>query len=254
MSEKRLVIGDVHGHYSALCNLLEGIGLNNDDEIYFLGDLIDRGPQSSEVVKFVMDNEYQCILGNHEIMLLEALGSEQLNHQVFQSWLQNGGNATVMSYGHQMPPREHIEWMKSLPFYYDLGDYWLVHAGVDPRRQITQQSPDQFCWIRGEFHRTQKPYFEDKTIVIGHTITFTFDGVEPGKIAQGQGWLGIDTGVYHHGQGCLTAFDLNNAQVYQVDSFGQHFRQKSIAEVITPINVEQMSSHRRRSRSRSIFR
>ena len=142
-------------------------------------------------------------------MLLEALGHEQLNHQAFQSWLQNGGNATVMSYGHQMPPRDHIEWMKSLPFYYDLGDYWLVHAGVDPRRQITQQSPDQFCWIRREFHSSRKPYFEDKTIVIGHTITFTFDGVEPGQLVKGKGWLGIDTGVYHHGQGCLTAFDLS---------------------------------------------
>ena len=187
-------------------------------------------------------------------MLLEALGSEQLNHQAFQSWLQNGGNATVMSYGHQMPPQEHIEWLKSLPFYCDLGDYWLVHAGVDPRRQITQQSPEQFCWIRQQFHSSKQPYFEDKTIVIGHTITFTFDGVEPGKLAKGAGWLGIDTGVYHHTLGCLTAFDLNDSKIYQVDSFGQSFRCLCLEEATTEVNIERLFSSRRRSRSRSMFR
>ena len=249
MSNKRLVIGDVHGHYDALCSLLAEIGSNNDDEIYFLGDLIDRGPQSAQVVDFVIDNEYQCILGNHEIMLLEALGREQLNHQAFQSWLKNGGNATVMSYGHKMPPREHIEWMKSLPFYFDLGDYWLVHAGVDPRKHLTQQSPEQFCWIRREFHRATQPYFEDKIIIIGHTITFTFDGIKPGKVAQGQGWLGIDTGVYHHGQGWLTAFDLNESVIYQVDSFGKKFRSLPLAEAVEPINNHKLSSSRHRVRS-----
>ena len=236
MSNKRLVIGDVHGHYEALHNLLEQIGPGEDDEIYFLGDLIDRGPQSAQVVEFVMENEYQCILGNHEIMLLEAFATEELNHQAFQMWLKNGGNATVMSYGHQMPPSEHIEWLRSLPFYFDLGDYWLVHAGVDPHLQIKQQSPDQFCWIRREFHRSTNPYFEDKTIVIGHTVTFTFNGLRPGQIAQGTGWLGIDTGVYHHNQGCLTAFELNDSMIYQVDSFGNHFRSLPLGEATESIN------------------
>lgn len=246
MGNKRIVIGDVHGHYDALSKLLDEISPTTEDEIYFLGDLIDRGPKSAQVVQLVKDNNYNCILGNHEIMLLEALGNEQLNHQAFQAWLHNGGNATVMSYGHKMPPLDHIDWIKSLPFYFDLGDYWLVHAGVDPRLHLTQQSPHQFCWIRQEFHSSSKPYFEDKTIIIGHTITFTFDGISPGKIAQGQGWLGIDTGVYHHGQGWLTALDLNSDTVYQASSFGDKFRTLPLTEVINPINPQKPLSRRQR--------
>lgn len=73
MSNKRLVIGDVHGHYDALSGLFEKIAPDKNDEVYFLGDLIDRGPQSSQVVEFVMNNNYNCIQGNHEIMLINAL-------------------------------------------------------------------------------------------------------------------------------------------------------------------------------------
>lgn len=253
MSSKRYVIGDVHGHYDALCSLFAQIGTNEEDDIYFLGDLIDRGPNSAEVVKFVMDNDYKCLMGNHEIMLLEALGSEQLSHQAFQSWLHNGGNATVMSYGNKMPPREQIEWIRGLPFYFDLEDYWLVHAGVDPHKPLHNQSSDQFCWIRQEFHRSNQAYFEDKTIVIGHTITFTFDGIEPGKIAKGEGWLGIDTGAYHHGQGWLTALELNESKVYQVDSFGKQFRCLPLDEAVQSINISRLSSFKSLRRSRSLF-
>lgn len=247
MSNKRLVIGDVHGHYEALCSLFNHIAPTAEDEIYFLGDLIDRGPESSQVVEFVMKNDYRCILGNHEIMLLDALGNGKLNHQAFQGWLQNGGNATIMSYGHKMPSHEHIDWIKSLPFFFDLGDYWLVHAGVDPRLSIPQQSQEQFCWIRSEFHTSDTPYFQNKTIIIGHTITFTFNGLKPGQIAQGEGWLGIDTGVYHHGQGWLTALDLNTSTVYQVDSFGKNFRTLPLAEATHNVNPRKLFARRQKA-------
>jgi serine/threonine protein phosphatase 1 len=237
MANKRLVIGDVHGHYKALCSLLEGIGVDNDDQVYFLGDLIDRGPDSAKVVDLVINNDYKCILGNHEVMLLDALGKEQINNLAFQAWLQNGGNATVVSYGHRMPPEEHLEWMKSLPFYFDLGDYWLVHAGIDPRKSIKQQSPEEFCWIRDKFHRSTQPYFEDKTIIIGHTITFTFNGIEPGKVVQGNGWLDIDTGAYHHIQGWLTALELNESMVYQVDGVGRRFRRIPLNQAVQSLDI-----------------
>jgi serine/threonine protein phosphatase 1 len=244
MSSKRLVIGDVHGSYNALCSLLGQIGIDNNDQVYFLGDLIDRGPQSAKVVELVIDNKYKCILGNHELMLLQALGKKEINHLSFQEWQKYGGNATVMSYGHKMLPEEHLEWIKSLPFYFDLGDYWLVHAGIDPCKPIIHQSPKAFCWIRGRFHRSTKPYFKDKTIIVGHTITFTFPGVEPGKIVQGKGWLGIDTGAYRPLQGWLTALDLNNSIVYQVDSLGKRFRCLSLDEAIQTINPLELVRHR----------
>ncbi|MFM6079523.1 MAG: metallophosphoesterase, partial [Dolichospermum sp.] len=69
ISQRRVIIGDVHGHYQGLMLLLEQIEPASTDKIYFLGDLIDRGPQSAEVVKFVKENDYPCLLGNHEQML-----------------------------------------------------------------------------------------------------------------------------------------------------------------------------------------
>lgn len=236
MNNKRLVIGDVHGHYDALLGLWENITPNQDDQVYFLGDLIDRGPQSAQVVEFVMSNNYNCIQGNHEIMLLNTLEQGQKNYNVLHTWLQNGGSATVNSYGQKMPPPEHIEWIKNLPLYYDLEDYWLVHAGVDPNMPIEQQSSNQFCWIRKPFHHSNQPYFKDKTIIIGHTITFTFKGLRSGQLAKGQGWIGIDTGVYHQQHGWLTALDLNELMVYQVNSFGKNFRKFPLSDCIIPIN------------------
>lgn len=239
MSKRRFVIGDVHGHYDALIALFEAIAPDQEDEIYFLGDLIDRGDQSAEVVKFVMDNNYNCLLGNHEIMLLNILGSGEVVPQLFQSWLQNGGYATVTSYGNKIP-QEHIDWFFQLPLYLDLGDFWLVHAGVNPQMPIEDQTSDQFCWIRDEFHSSKAPYFEDKLIITGHTITFTFPGIKSGQLAAGEGWLSIDTGVYHHTQGWLTALELNEPMVYQVDSFGKRFRKIPLDKAVAQVNLNQI--------------
>ena len=75
MPKRKIVIGDVHGHYEALSILLDLINPTQGDEIYFLGDLIDRGPQSAQVVGLVMENKYHCLMGNHEQMMLDAIGS-----------------------------------------------------------------------------------------------------------------------------------------------------------------------------------
>lgn len=217
MTDRRIIIGDVHGHYETLIKLIEAIAPGKNDQVYFLGDLIDRGPQSAEVVKFVIKNNYKCILGNHEQMLIDAVGEGQVHPEKFQGWLYSGGNATVISYDKKIP-QEHIDWMRTLPKYIDLGDLWLVHAGVDPNIPLSQQTHDQFCWIRDEFHGITKPYFPDKLIITGHTITFTLPGIKPGKIAAGPGWLNIETGAYHPHSGWLTALDFTRQQVYQVNT------------------------------------
>ncbi|MBE9223275.1 serine/threonine protein phosphatase [Cyanobacterium stanieri LEGE 03274] len=239
-TNRRFVIGDVHGHFQALLGLLRAIAPTPEDEIYFLGDLIDRGEDSAKVVNFVMENNYQCILGNHEAMLLQSFTPKGLNHMSFQSWLQNGGYSTITSYNNKIPP-EHLEWMRQLPLNIDLGDYWLVHAGLDPTKPPQKQNSDQFCWIRNEFHSIPEPYFKDKTIIIGHTITFTFPGVKPGQIVQGNGWIGIDTGAYHHSYGKLTALELNESMVYQVDSFGRHFSSKKLVDAVYKIDPQNLA-------------
>ena len=97
-SNRRIVIGDVHGHYNGLMGLLEAIAPGKEDEVYFIGDLIDRGPQSSKVVEFVKQNATGCILGNHEQMLIDVVSGGAMAAQVQQSWLYSGGYSTITSY------------------------------------------------------------------------------------------------------------------------------------------------------------
>lgn len=246
MSHRRIVIGDVHGHYSGLMSLLEAIAPGLNDQVYFLGDLIDRGPQSAQVVDFVRQSSYHCLLGNHEQLLLEALSSKGVSSATHQSWLYNGGYATVTSYEDAIIPNEHVDWMLSLPTHFDLGDVWLVHAGVDPKMPLSKQTAEQLCWVRDEFHSIPEPYFPDKLIVVGHTITFTLPGVTPGKLAQGQGWLDIDTGAYHPKSGWLTGLDITNNQVYQVNVYQHCTRTMPLEQAITLVEPEKIRLRKRR--------
>ncbi|ACK67435.1 bis(5'nucleosyl)-tetraphosphatase, ApaH [Rippkaea orientalis PCC 8801] len=243
MSHRRIIIGDVHGHYNTLLTLLDAIAPNSEDKIYFLGDLIDRGPESAQVVDFVIKNGYPCLLGNHEQMLLQSVGLGELNSHQLQSWLYSGGYSTLMSYDHQIPT-EHIQWMKTLPSYLDLGDVWLVHAGVNPNLSLAEQTPQQMCWIRDEFHRTPQPYFPDKLIITGHTITFTFPGIAPGKLVSGAGWIDIDTGAYHPRSGWLTALDVTHQTVYQTHRQNQTTRTLPLEEVVVSIDPSKLLAKR----------
>lgn len=239
MTPRQIVIGDVHGHYDTLLKVLEKISPNPNDQVYFLGDLIDRGPRSAQVVEFVIRNGYECLLGNHEQMLLEVLGTSQPCPQAFQSWASQIGRETVKSYGEGIP-KQHLDWLKSLPLYKDLGKFWLVHAGINPSLPLEQQTAEQFCWIREELHTVRQPYFKDKLIVTGHTMTFTLPGVVPGKIAVGEGWIDIDTGAYHPWSGWLTAVDLTHNQVYQGKVGEDAVRQLAFEEASTKVNPAQM--------------
>jgi serine/threonine protein phosphatase 1 len=243
MTYRRIIIGDVHGHYDALIALLDKVALNNDDQVYFLGDLIDRGPKSSQVVDFVYQNQYKCLLGNHEQMLLDAIGDGQISSNYLQAWLYSGGYTTLVSYNNNIP-QEHINWLKTLPLYFDLGDVWLVHAGVHPNIPLNEQSSEQFCWVRDEFHSINEPYFADKLIITGHTITFTFPGVQPGQLVAGAGWLDIDTGAYHQNSGWLTALDFTNKMVYQIHVKKSEIRMLPLEEAVTTIAPSQVLSKR----------
>ncbi len=254
-SDRRIVIGDIHGHYEGLMKLLEAIAPLQSDQVYFLGDLIDRGPQSSQVVNFVKQSSYKCLLGNHEQMLIDILASGQKQHPAWVAWLYSGGQATVSSYQEEIIPEDHLDWLLTLPTYIDLGDIWLVHAGVDPKMPLQEQTAAQFCWVRDEFHSIPQPYFPDKLIIIGHTITFTLPGVAPGFLAQGKGWLGIDTGAYHPKSGWLTGLDVTNWLVYQVNVFSGRLRILPLAEAVInvePAEIAQRYSYKRHQESPEI--
>jgi serine/threonine protein phosphatase 1 len=249
ISPRRIVIGDVHGYYEGLMTLLEAIAPTSEDQIYFLGDLIDRGPHSCHVVNFVQRNNYPCVLGNHEQMLLNILTRNNVPTQALQAWLYSGGQATLNSYLTSTIPQEHLDWFQALPTYLDLGDIWLTHAGLDPALPLAEQTAEQFCWIRDEFHSMEEPYFLDKLIITGHTITFTLPGVAPGKLAQGRGWLDIDTGAYHPRSGWLTGLDITNELIYQVNVFQNCLRTLPLAEGVIAVEPSQITARRHKQRA-----
>ncbi|NJK40291.1 MAG: serine/threonine protein phosphatase [Acaryochloridaceae cyanobacterium SU_2_1] len=233
---RRVVVGDIHGHYQGLMDLMALLNLQPADQIYFLGDLIDRGPDSAKVVEFVKTNHYPALMGNHEEMMVSALMDNQ--PALLQMWLQAGGRETLTSYSSNQLLWDHADWFKTLPTHLDLGNYWLVHAGVHPELPLETQTSQEFCWIRQEFHQMATPYFGSKVIIVGHTMTFTFPGVNPGQIVQGAGWLGIDTGAYHHQSGWLTALDIVAQQVYQVNIHSHHSRICPLADLLVCLNPQ----------------
>lgn len=246
---RRIFIGDVHGHYQGLKHLWEMLSPAGTDEVYFVGDLIDRGPQSAEVVEFVRQRGTGCVLGNHEQLLLDTFVDGRVRPAGLQGWLYSGGQATLSSYrGDTATFMEHVDWMRSLPLYLDLEDVWLVHAGLNPHLPINEQSHHELCWIRELFHSSPRPYFENKSIITGHTITFTFTGVEPGQVVAGPGWYDIDTGAYHPRSGWLTGLDWNRRKLYQVNVFdSSRVRVLSLDDAVAVLNPAQLKNRTQNS-------
>ncbi len=233
---RRIFIGDVHGHYDGLMLLLNVISSHSDDQVYFLGDLINRGPKSAQVVEFVRKSPYYCVLGNHEQMLLDYFQDKQVTKKTVEK-ASATYKETIDSYLQldiSLLP-VHLEWFSNLPLYLDLGDIWVVHAGVNPQLAVFKQSQKEFCWIRQPFYSMSKPYFPDKLIIVGHTPTFKFGGVVPGKLVQGKGWLDLDTGAYDRISGWLTGLDMTNKKVYQANVFSRKTRILDLEDAVEEI-------------------
>lgn len=256
MTGRRIFVGDIHGHYDGLMALLDVIEPKGSDDVYFLGDLIDRGPNSAKVLQFVQHSGYQSLLGNHEQLLLEAFPDGQASAPALQAWLYSGGQSTLTSYENPSALLEQLDWLRTLPTYLDLGNIWLVHAGVHPDMALEEQTTQEFCWIRDTFHGSTQPYFSDKLILTGHTITFTFPGVSAGALVKGNGWLDLDTGAYHPKSGWLTALSIETEEqltdsllvtqlVYQVNVFSHEVRSLPLGELMVTVDPEHVRLRRR---------
>lgn len=256
MTGRRIFIGDIHGHYDGLMDLLDAVSPAEVDQVYFLGDLIDRGPSSAQVLQFVRQSGYQSLLGNHEQLLLEAFPDGQASAPALQAWLYSGGQSTLTSYDHPSDLLDQLEWIRTFPPYLDLGNIWLVHAGVHPDMTLEEQTTQEFCWIRDAFHSSAQPYFADKLILTGHTITFTFPGVSAGALVKGNGWLDLDTGAYHPKSGWLTALSVDTEEtltdsrlaeqtVYQINVFSHEVRSLPLGELMVTVDPARVRLRRR---------
>ncbi len=227
-ADQRLyAIGDVHGCLIEMVELLKKIEADHNSRvvkkcsIVFLGDLIDRGPSSKQVIDYLINYkpsfaDIYVIIGNHEEMFLRAMGDES---RLIPQWLKYGGNSCVKSYEIDIEdlqdlapekmrerilekiPDTHFDFFDNLLESIQFGDYYLVHAGVDPAKKISNQNTHDMRWIREPFLSYKKAL--ECVIVHGHTIEDT--------VTLRKHRIGVDTGA--HKTGILSAVRLEDEDV-----------------------------------------
>jgi serine/threonine protein phosphatase 1 len=214
-------VGDIHGRADLLIRLLEDLradmargGYEGRPILIFLGDYIDRGFQSKDVIDVLLSDalspfETYFLKGNHEAAMLQFLSDPSIGPR----WAEFGGAETLVSYGirpprtrtsldewsvaseelHRALPSEHLHFLSNLDLSVRLGDYVFVHAGIRPGVPLDQQSEHDLLWIREDFLNDRKPL--GAVVVHGHT-----PATRPYKDGRR---VGLDTGAYLSGR--LTA-------------------------------------------------
>lgn len=224
-------IGDIHGRLDLLDGLLEQIVRDEAarggpaSELVFLGDLVDRGPHSAQVIDRLIALRAErpgvrVLLGNHEEVFLRAIEGEAKALRLFS---RIGGEETILSYGvsqqayaeadydelHRLlleaVPAAHRAFLESCEDMVVAGDYVFVHAGVRPGVPLEEQRPSDLRWIREEFLRTRTPF--EKRVVHGHTISE--------EIVDLPHRVGIDTGAYRSGILSAMGFEGENRWILQ---------------------------------------
>ena len=199
-----IAITDIHGELGKLESVLSKIETRPDDIFVFMGDYIDRGDKSKEVVERVIKQSetHECIylIGSHEYALLHAKQDDYYNY-LFWNY---GGPATVKSYGGRFENilDTHGDFFRSLKFYHLTDDYLFVHAGIDPRYSLEDQSEVDLVYIRSAFYRN-KHNLKQK-IIFGHT-EFDAPLVQDDKIC-------IDLGCGKYKNAKLCALILDNGK------------------------------------------
>lgn len=208
-------IGDIHGRLDLLEKLIDKIAADDwkrphveDTAIIMLGDYVDRGPHSAQVIDFILAFKERwpnisCLMGNHEQVFLMALSGDEAAVKFFTK-PGVGGRETLMSYGAsealvdssdmrelynwmvEMVPQRHKDFLASLETQILIGDYAFVHAGIAPGVPMAEQEAADLLWIRDGFlnHEDMHPHM----VVHGHTIRENVERM-PNRI-------GIDTGAY----------------------------------------------------------
>jgi serine/threonine protein phosphatase 1 len=212
-----IAIGDIHGCVAALRAMVQAISLRPDDTLITLGDCVDRGPESRQVIEELLSLRERCclvpLLGNHEEMMLNFLdGKPQPDN-----WLEVGGAATVESYRGTdgklfSPPDAHVEYIRSWGDFYETALYFFAHASYEPERRLTEQHWQTMRWQSLKLG-IPAPHLSGKTAVVGHT------SLKDGEILDVGHLICIDT--YCWGGGWLTALDTTTGQVWQVDRDGR---------------------------------
>ena len=234
-------IGDIHGHSTELNDLMQSLtsegGLDPvRDTVVFLGDYVDGGPHSRQVIEQLIAWQstyphWVFLKGNHEDLMLDALVFHGRHYDDYFLWWNQGGKATAYSYLPEgssayeraiMQPDEfiatsHLEWLNSLPLMHETDAFLFVHAGFRPGYYLSAQTEEDMLWIRGAFHAAHHNF--GKPVVFGHTPFAepqVFHDNRPGH-EQEIVAIGIDT-VFHE-SGYLSAVALDPATPHARPTF-----------------------------------
>ena len=211
---KTYVIGDIHGCLDMLKRLIDKIQWDpSKDELIFVGDYIDRGPDPKGVVDYIVSlmaesSKIQCLIGNHEVIFLDYIKGK--DRRLF---LMNGGMNTLESYAfhlvdteNDLLPPSHKEFFASLKYTLELENYYVVHAGFRPEVPLDEQDPDDLVWIRDPF--IYSTYDFGKKVIFGHT-PFYEPLVMDNKV-------GLDTGAVYGNR--LTCLELPEFRFHSVEA------------------------------------
>jgi serine/threonine protein phosphatase 1 len=210
---RTLAIGDIHGCHVALTTLLEQAAPRTDDRIVFLGDYIDRGPASREVIESLLELSGKCapvfLRGNHEVMILDAR-EDTLKTNLWQSY---GGFEALVSYGAGYNPNwatfipdSHWKFFEHTARFFETEDHIFVHACLDAEANMDEQPDWLLYW---ESLDCLKPHKSGKRIICGHSPQ------RSGQILDLGFALCIDTGAVNGGW--LTCLDVSSGDWLQTN-------------------------------------
>jgi len=227
-------VGDIHGRLDLLEQLLEMIEEDHGSRpeaqrlLIFLGDLVDRGPESCGVVERLRQLQISAegtrfLLGNHDEVFLKAASGDE---KATRFLVRIGGRDTILSYGvglddyeqatyaeltqllQEKVPDTHREFLATFEDYTEVGDYLFVHAGIRPGIDLPEQSSMDLRWIRGDFLNHKEPH--GRMVIHGHSIS-----ADP-QVRRNR--IGIDTGAFASGR--LSAIGLEGTSHWFLSTAG----------------------------------
>jgi hypothetical protein len=203
MESRTIVVGDIHGCYDELMELLEKVDLGENDRVVSVGDLIAKGPKSKEVLElFMTDARFSTVIGNHDLALRRRWNGEDIELKPAQKEVHKYLKTEKDAYA---------TFFNRLPFMIDLGSHLVVHAGIRPNVELYSQTTGDLTRLRtlGPDRESEEGtpwyhvYYGEKTILFGH-----WPAPEPRR---GKKAIGLDTG-------CVYGYNLT-AYIIETDEF-----------------------------------
>ncbi len=236
MYERTFVIGDIHGGYLALVQLIEKLQLTEKDRLIFLGDYVDGWSQSFEVVQYLISLKSKCkcifLRGNHDYWMQRWL---ETGHRS-DKWLRKGGDLTIRAYDQRggVDKEAHLQFFRGMKNYYkDHKNRLYIHAGFTslkgPRKKKKFRKnyvEDRTLWEMALALKDQRPHIDFyprrlklfNEIFLGHTPTVRFDTTEP---MHAQNVWNLDTGAAYHGP--VSAMNVDTKELFQSDPVQQFY-------------------------------